>query len=96
MPPPASSLPTGTLTFLFTDIEGSTRLLQELGATYRRVQDDHQSVLRQAITAARGVEIRTDGDSPSKLGRTAFRSGSGQASIPARACGVETTTSAWT
>jgi predicted ATPase/class 3 adenylate cyclase len=57
-------LPTGTVTFLFTDIEGSTRLLQELGhQSYRQVQDDHGKILRRAIAAGDGVEIRTEGDS---------------------------------
>src|SRR5687767_8109891 len=55
-------LPTGTVTFLFTDIEGSTRLLQELGETYRSVQDDHMRLLRKAIAAGEGTEIRTEGD----------------------------------
>jgi predicted ATPase/class 3 adenylate cyclase len=58
------TLPTGTVTFLFTDIEGSTRLLQELGhPTYRRVQDDHGGILREAIESEEGVEVRTEGDS---------------------------------
>ena len=57
-------LPTGTVTFLFTDIEGSTRLLQELGhETYRRMQDDHGKILRGAIADRGGVEVRTEGDS---------------------------------
>ncbi len=57
-------LPTGTVTFLFTDIEGSTRLLHELGhQTYRRMQDDHGRILRDAIAAEDGVEVRTEGDS---------------------------------
>jgi predicted ATPase/class 3 adenylate cyclase len=55
-------LPTGTVTFLFTDIEGSTRLLQELGEEYRRVQDDHARLLRAAIAEGGGTEIRTEGD----------------------------------
>jgi class 3 adenylate cyclase len=59
-----AELPTGTITFLFTDIEGSTRLLQRLGGqTYGRVQDDHGRILRRAIAAGNGVEIRTEGDS---------------------------------
>ncbi len=58
-----SDLPTGTITFLFTDIEGSTRLLQELGDGYRRVQDDHATILRKGIAEGEGVEIRTEGDS---------------------------------
>jgi len=56
-------LPTGTVTFLFTDIEGSTRLLQRLGDGYRAVQDDHARILRQSIDEAGGVAIRTEGDS---------------------------------
>jgi predicted ATPase/class 3 adenylate cyclase len=56
-------LPTGTVTFLFTDIEGSTRLLQELGESYEQVLDDHARLLRRAIQEGRGVEIRTEGDS---------------------------------
>jgi predicted ATPase/class 3 adenylate cyclase len=60
---PEHELPTGTLTFLFTDIEGSTRLLQELGEAYRLVQDDHAAIMRKAIAEGDGVEIRTEGDS---------------------------------
>jgi predicted ATPase/class 3 adenylate cyclase len=57
-------LPTGTVTFLFTDIEGSTRLLQGIGhQTYKRMQDDHGRILRGAIAARDGVEVRTEGDS---------------------------------
>ena len=58
-----TELPTGTVTFLFTDIQGSTYLLQELGARYRAVQDDHAAILRAAIRGGDGVEIRTEGDS---------------------------------
>ena len=58
-----AELPTGTVTFLFTDIEGSTRLLQELGDRYRGVQDRHTAILRQAIAEHDGVEVRTEGDS---------------------------------
>jgi predicted ATPase/class 3 adenylate cyclase len=60
---PGLDLPTGTVTFLFTDIEGSTRLLQELGAGYREVQDQHSEIVRKAIAEGEGVEIRTEGDS---------------------------------
>jgi predicted ATPase/class 3 adenylate cyclase len=56
-------LPTGTVTFLFTDIEGSTRLLRELGDSYRAVQDDHMRLMREAIAQGGGTEIRTEGDS---------------------------------
>jgi predicted ATPase/class 3 adenylate cyclase len=58
-----SDLPTGTVTFLFTDIEGSTRLLQELGDGYRAVQDRHGELVRAAIRTYEGHEIRTEGDS---------------------------------
>jgi class 3 adenylate cyclase len=58
------ALPTGTVTFVFTDIEGSTRLLQALGPErYGRLQDDHNAILRAAIERGGGVEIRTEGDS---------------------------------
>jgi hypothetical protein len=43
-----TELPTGTVTFLFTDIEGSTKLLQELGDSYGPVQDDHMRLMREA------------------------------------------------
>ena len=59
-----AGLPTGTVTFLFTDIEGSTRLLQELGgAEYGELQDRHAAIMRAAIASGEGVEIRTEGDS---------------------------------
>ena len=56
-------LPTGTVTFLFTDIEGSTRLLQHLGDDiYDRLLGEHHRILRDAIAAHDGVEISTEGD----------------------------------
>jgi predicted ATPase/class 3 adenylate cyclase len=58
-----ADLPTGTVTFLFTDIEGSTRLLQELGEEYRAVQDRHAELVREANGAEGGHEVRTEGDS---------------------------------
>jgi predicted ATPase/class 3 adenylate cyclase len=57
------SLPTGTVTFLFTDIEGSTRLMQEVGERYVKAQSDHHGILRAAFTGTRGRELRTEGDS---------------------------------
>jgi predicted ATPase/class 3 adenylate cyclase len=60
---PRTDLPTGIVTFLFTDIEGSTRLLQQLGDGYAEVQDAHAAIMRAAIDAAGGQEIRTEGDS---------------------------------
>jgi predicted ATPase/class 3 adenylate cyclase len=56
-------LPTGTVTFLFSDIEGSTRMLQDLGREdYGELQDAHADVMRIAIADAGGLEIRTEGD----------------------------------
>jgi predicted ATPase/class 3 adenylate cyclase len=57
------NLPIGTVTFLFTDIEGSTRLLQRLGDRYREVVDGHGWILREAIASGGGTEIQTEGDS---------------------------------
>jgi class 3 adenylate cyclase len=58
-----SDLPTGTVTFLFTDIQGSTQLLQKLGDAYEVVQNRHAEILRRAIQHCDGVLIRTEGDS---------------------------------
>src|SRR6059058_1631836 len=55
-------LPTGTVTFLFTDIEGSTKLLQELGDAYADALAEHRRVLRNAFAAHGGVEVDTQGD----------------------------------
>jgi predicted ATPase/class 3 adenylate cyclase len=55
-------LPTGTVTFLFTDIEGSTRLLQRVGDAYRGLLATHDRMLRDAITTGGGVEVQTEGD----------------------------------
>jgi predicted ATPase/class 3 adenylate cyclase len=60
---PPVELPTGTVTFFFSDIEGSTRLLQELGEEYRPVQDQHAEILEAAIAGAGGTKVRTEGDS---------------------------------
>jgi len=56
------SLPTGTVTFLFTDIEGSTRLLQRLGDRYADVLATHHRLLRTAIQEAQGQVLDTQGD----------------------------------
>ena len=55
-------LPSGTVTFLFTDIEGSTRLLQELGEHYAEVLAEHRRALRDAFERNGGVEVDTQGD----------------------------------
>jgi class 3 adenylate cyclase/DNA-binding CsgD family transcriptional regulator len=57
------ALPTGTVTMLFTDIEGSTRLLKQLGERYGEVLADHRRLLREAFAAHAGHEIGTEGDS---------------------------------
>jgi class 3 adenylate cyclase len=58
----AVALPGGTVTFLFTDIEGSTRLLQDLGDAYAQVVADHRRLLREVFQAAGGSEVDTQGD----------------------------------
>jgi predicted ATPase len=55
-------LPSGTVTFLFTDIEGSTRLLHELGDAYAEALADHRRLLRDAFERNGGVEVDTQGD----------------------------------
>ena len=56
-------LPSGTVTFLFTDVEGSTRLLHELGADgYAAALAEHRSIVRDACAAHGGVEVDTQGD----------------------------------
>lgn len=55
-------LPTGPVTFLFTDIEGSTRLSQELGEAYLEAIGRHHALLRAAIADGGGIEVSTEGD----------------------------------
>jgi predicted ATPase/class 3 adenylate cyclase len=56
--------PSGTVTLVFTDIEGSTRLLAELGAVvYREALDEHRRVVRESFGAHGGYEVDTQGDS---------------------------------
>src|SRR4029077_17930805 len=55
-------LPAGTVTFLFTDIEGSKKLLNELGDGYAEALSDHRRALRAAFEASSGVEVDTQGD----------------------------------
>ena len=59
----ATQLPTGTVTFLFTDIEGSTLLLRELGDRYAEVLRHHGEIVRRALEREGGAEIGTEGDS---------------------------------
>ena len=55
-------LPAGTVTLLFTDVEGSTRLLQEHGPGYADLLAEHRRILREAFTRHSGVEVDTQGD----------------------------------
>jgi predicted ATPase len=91
-------LPRGTVTFLFTDIEGSTRLLHELGAErYAAALDEHRRVVREAYGRQDGAEVDTQGDAffvafstaPGAL--AAAREGQERLSIPVR-MGIHTGT----
>ncbi|HEX9235047.1 MAG TPA: adenylate/guanylate cyclase domain-containing protein, partial [Actinomycetota bacterium] len=55
-------LPVGTVTFLFTDIEGSTNLARTLGDRWAGVLEDHHAILRRAVRGRGGIDIRTEGD----------------------------------
>ena len=57
------ALPTGTVTFLFTDIEGSTRLVNELGDRFDAILAAHHQLIRAALTHENGIEVSTEGDS---------------------------------
>ena len=58
-----TDLPIGTVTFVFTDVEGSTRLLHELGEeSYADALAEHRRIIREACIAERGVEVDTQGD----------------------------------
>ena len=58
----ARDLPTGVVTLLFTDVEGSTRLLHELGDRYGEALHEHRRRLRAAFAEHEGVEVDTQGD----------------------------------
>ena len=55
-------LPSGTVTFLFTDIEGSTRLWQEKPESMKSVMAKHDSILKESIESHRGHVVKTTGD----------------------------------
>jgi class 3 adenylate cyclase len=57
-----SALPAGTVTFVFTDIEGSTELIKRLGEGYGEVLSAHRRLVRDTLTAANGTEIDSQGD----------------------------------
>jgi predicted ATPase/class 3 adenylate cyclase len=56
------ALPTGTVTFCMTDIEGSTRLLAELGDDYGPVLQAHRDIVREQLARHDGIEVETEGD----------------------------------
>ena len=58
----SATLPTGVVTFLFTDVEGSTKLLHELGDAYAHALHEHRRLLRGAFAANNGAEVDTQGD----------------------------------
>ncbi|WP_420884004.1 ATP-binding protein [Micromonospora sp. CPCC 205547] len=60
---PRIHLPSGWVTFVFTDIEGSTRLAQLLGTGYRPVLREHRRLLRDTLAGTDGAELLTEGDS---------------------------------
>jgi len=62
MPLVPTTLPTGLVTLLFTDVEGSTRLLHELGDSYADALHEHRRLLRASFQAYDGVEVDTQGD----------------------------------
>ncbi len=55
-------LPSGTVTLLFSDVEGSTRLLEEQGDAYAGVLGEYRRLLREAASRHGGVEVDTQGD----------------------------------
>ena len=61
-PSPTPTVPQGTVTFVFTDIEGSTELLKRLGDRYVAVVADHRRILREEFGSRNGVEMDTQGD----------------------------------
>src|SRR5687767_7233656 len=74
-----SALPTGTVTFLFTDIEGSTRLVEARPEAYRAALARHDAIVRQAVADHAGVVFQTRGDgfcaafaSPAEAARAAL------------------------
>jgi DNA-binding NarL/FixJ family response regulator/class 3 adenylate cyclase len=57
-----NELPQGTVTLLFTDVEGSTQLVHQLGDTYAGVLADHRRLVREAVAAQGGYEVDSRGD----------------------------------
>ena len=61
--PGMAELPSGTVSLVFSDIEGSTRLLSRLGSAYADALDGQRQVLRKAWMDHGGTELGTEGDS---------------------------------
>ena len=57
-----TDLQTGTVTFFFSDIEGSTRLAQRMGSSFRQLIDEHNAIVRSVVGPAGAAEVRTVGD----------------------------------
>jgi class 3 adenylate cyclase len=76
-----STLPTGTVTFFFSDIEGSTRLIQQLGERYPDVLLAHHAIQRDALAARGGHELRTEGDSFFIVFKSALEACAGAAAV---------------
>jgi predicted ATPase/DNA-binding SARP family transcriptional activator len=55
-------LPTGNVTFLFTDVEDSTRLVRGLGAAYPEMLQEHRQILRSSVASHDGIEVDTEGN----------------------------------
>jgi class 3 adenylate cyclase len=58
-----ATLPAGTVTFVFSDIEGSTALMKRFGAGYAELIADHRRIVRETFGRHQGIEIDTQGDS---------------------------------
>ncbi|MDQ6713704.1 MAG: adenylate/guanylate cyclase domain-containing protein, partial [Candidatus Dormibacteraeota bacterium] len=76
-----STLPTGTVTFFFSDMEGSTRLIQHLGDRYPDVLLAHHTIQREALAANGGHELRTEGDSFFIVFKSALEACAGAAAV---------------
>ena len=57
-----TALPSGTVTLFFTDVEGSTRLLQELGRGYEAALAEHHRIVRRELDRHDGCEVDTQGE----------------------------------
>ena len=69
-----AALPTGTVTFLFTDLEGSTRLWEEHSEAMRDALARHDEILRTAVEKRDGVVVKTAGDGLPVMGDRSCRS----------------------